>query len=141
MNSPSPHSPSHRSGLARLSVVLLALLLAAAVGWEARAEKPKKPRRASRSKKAVAEAVAETAPVAVAEPEAAAEPAPSPAAAEEERAASVQAEASASAHPTRRKPQSIDAPVVPVVSSNVSEEAKAEEKPKRAGWWQRKGFF
>ncbi|TIV45646.1 MAG: hypothetical protein E5V88_33610 [Mesorhizobium sp.] len=51
------------------------------------------------------------------------------------------AEAPVNAHPTRRKPQSIDAPVVPVVSSNLSQEAKAEEKPKRAGWWQRKGFF
>ena len=52
-----------------------------------------------------------------------------------------EAEPAANAHPTRRKPQSIDAPVVPVVSSNVSDEAKAEDKPKRAGWWQRKGFF
>ncbi|TIR97254.1 MAG: hypothetical protein E5X14_30055, partial [Mesorhizobium sp.] len=56
-------------------------------------------------------------------------------------AAPSEAEASVNAHPTRRKPQSIDTPAVPVVSSNVSEEAKTEEKPKRAGWWQRKGFF
>ncbi|RWF50801.1 MAG: hypothetical protein EOS66_20890, partial [Mesorhizobium sp.] len=55
--------------------------------------------------------------------------------------AAAEAEPAANAHPTRRKPQSIDAPVVPVVSSNVSEEAKTEDKPKRAGWWQRKGFF
>ena len=55
--------------------------------------------------------------------------------------AATEAEPAANAHPTRRKPQSIDAPVVPVVSSNVSDEAKAEDKPKRAGWWQRKGFF
>ncbi|RUX12516.1 hypothetical protein EOA27_19945 [Mesorhizobium sp. M2A.F.Ca.ET.037.01.1.1] len=77
----------------------------------------------------VSESVAEAqvAPVAV-EPEPAA-------------AAAAEAEPAANAHPTRRKPQSIDAPVVPVVSSNVSEEAKAEDKPKRAGWWQRKGFF
>jgi len=55
--------------------------------------------------------------------------------------ASTEAEPAANAHPTRRKPQPVDAPVVPVVSSNVSDEAKAEDKPKRAGWWQRKGFF
>ncbi|RAZ73395.1 ribonuclease E/G [Mesorhizobium atlanticum] len=108
-------------------------------------EKPKKPRR-SRAKKAAEEAVAETvsepvaeaqvAPVAV-EPEPAhAAPEPAPAA-----PAATEAEPAANAHPTRRKPQSIDAPVVPVVSSNVSDEAKAEDKPKRAGWWQRKGFF
>ena len=50
-------------------------------------------------------------------------------------------EAPANVRPTRRKPVAIDAPVVPVVSSTVADEAKAEEKPKRAGWWQRKGFF
>ncbi|RWM34882.1 Rne/Rng family ribonuclease [Mesorhizobium sp.] len=98
-------------------------------------EKPKKPRRASRSKKAVEAAVAETAP----------EPAAAPEVAEPELAAAASAptgaEAPVNAHPTRRKPQSIDAPVVPIVSSSLSEEAKAEEKPKRAGWWQRKGFF
>ena len=79
----------------------------------------------------VSEPVAETqvAPVA-------AEPEPVAAA-----PAASEAEPAANAHPTRRKPQSIDAPVVPVVSSTVSDEAKAEEKPKRAGWWQRKGFF
>ncbi|RWM05861.1 MAG: Rne/Rng family ribonuclease [Mesorhizobium sp.] len=101
----------------------------------AEAEKPKKPRRASRAKKAVAATVAETAP----------EPAAAPEVAEPELAAAASAptgaEAPVNAHPTRRKPQSIDAPVVPVVSSSLSEEAKAEEKPKRAGWWQRKGFF
>ncbi|TIO88640.1 MAG: ribonuclease E/G, partial [Mesorhizobium sp.] len=105
----------------------------------AETEKPKKPRRAPRSKKAVEETVSEKAP----EP-AAGLPA-EPAAAEPELAAAAaapsEAEASVNAHPTRRKPQSIDTPAVPVVSSNVSEEAKTEEKPKRAGWWQRKGFF
>ncbi|WP_254633824.1 ribonuclease E/G [Mesorhizobium sp. GbtcB19] len=99
------------------------------------AEKPKKPRR-SRAKKATEETVAET----VSEPVAEAQVAP--AAVEPVAAAPApEAEPAANAHPTRRKPQSIDAPVVPVVSSNVSEEAKTEEKPKRAGWWQRKGFF
>ncbi|PBB85653.1 MULTISPECIES: ribonuclease E/G [unclassified Mesorhizobium] len=100
------------------------------------ADKTKKPRRAPRAKKAAAAAVVD----AVAEPVA---EVPAPAAAEPEPvlAASAAAEAEAPAHPTRRRPQSIDAPAVPVVSSNVSEEAKAEDKPKRAGWWQRKGFF
>ncbi|RWH70416.1 ribonuclease E/G [Mesorhizobium sp.] len=101
-------------------------------------EKPKKPRR-SRAKKAAEEAVAETVSEPVAEAQVApvtAEPEPAPAA-----SAATEAEPAANPHPTRRKPQSIDAPVVPVVSSNVSEEAKAEDRPKRAGWWQRKGFF
>ncbi|TIR15628.1 MAG: Rne/Rng family ribonuclease [Mesorhizobium sp.] len=101
-------------------------------------EKPKKPRR-SRAKKAAEEAVAET----VSEPVAEAQVAP--VAVEPEQAAAApaaaEAEPAVNPHQTRRKPQSIDAPVVPVVSSNVSEEAKTEDKPKRAGWWQRKGFF
>ncbi|MDX8480939.1 Rne/Rng family ribonuclease [Mesorhizobium sp. VK24D] len=105
----------------------------------AETEKPKKQRRGSRAKKAVEAAVSETAPEPAAEPSAAPTVAePEPAA---EASATAEAEAPVNAHPTRRKPQSIDAPVVPVVSSNVSDEAKAEEKPKRAGWWQRKGFF
>ena len=110
-------------------------------------EKPKKPRRASRSKKAAAEAVAETASETPVLDTAAAEPVAEAAAVavEEEHpvavVAATEAEAPTSAHPTRRKPQSIDAPVAPVVSSSVTDEAKAEEKPKRAGWWQRKGFF
>ncbi|RWL41809.1 MAG: ribonuclease E/G [Mesorhizobium sp.] len=108
-------------------------------------EKPKKPRR-SRAKKAAEEAVAETVSEPVAEAQVApvaVEPEPAPAAPEPAPAAlaATEAEPAANAHPTRRKPQSIDAPVVPVVSSNVSDEAKAEDKPKRAGWWQRKGFF
>ncbi|SFO59780.1 ribonuclease E [Mesorhizobium sp. NFR06] len=102
------------------------------------AKKPKKPRR-SRAKKAAEETVAET----VSEPLAAAQVAP--VAAEPEPAAAApaaaEAEPAANAHPTRRKPQPVDAPVVPVVSSSVSDEAKTEDKPKRAGWWQRKGFF
>ena len=82
----------------------------------------------------LAETVAEIAAAAAVEDSAPAEvPAAVAPAAEEE--------ASASARPTRRKPVAIDVPVVPVVSSTVADEAKAEEKPKRAGWWQRKGFF
>ncbi|WP_322419043.1 Rne/Rng family ribonuclease [Mesorhizobium huakuii] len=102
-------------------------------------EKPKKPRRAAKPKKAAAEAVAEATVV-----EAAAEtPVETPVAAAEETAAAPVAEEPAKARPSRRKPAAIDAPVVPVVSSTVASEpeAKTEEKPKRAGWWQRKGFF
>ncbi|MBZ9759397.1 ribonuclease E/G [Mesorhizobium sp. CA8] len=104
------------------------------------AAKPKKPRR-SRAKKAAEETVTETVSEPVAEAQVApvaVEPEPEPTAA---APAATEAELATSAHPTRRKPQSVDAPVVPVVSSNVSDEAKAEDKPKRAGWWQRKGFF
>ncbi|TPL51151.1 Rne/Rng family ribonuclease [Mesorhizobium sp. B2-4-6] len=99
-------------------------------------EKPKKPRR-SRAKKVAEEAAAET----VSEPVAEAQVASVAAEPEPVAAAASEAEPAAGAHPTRRKPQSVDAPVVPVVSSNVSDEAKAEDKPKRGGWWQRKGFF
>ncbi|MDX8434226.1 Rne/Rng family ribonuclease [Mesorhizobium abyssinicae] len=101
-------------------------------------DKPKKPKRASRSKKAVeavaAETVAEVVTEAPVKDPAPVEPAPAataPAASEEE----------ASVRSNRRKPAAVDAPVVPVISSSVSDEAKAEDKPKRAGWWQRKGFF
>ncbi len=101
------------------------------------AEKPKK-KRASRAKKAVADVTAEAATEAA--PEASVEPAPvadapvvaEPVVAEEEPA---------KARPSRRKAVAADTPVTPVVSSTVADEAKTEEKPKRAGWWQRKGFF
>ncbi|BCG88704.1 ribonuclease E [Mesorhizobium sp. 113-3-9] len=102
-------------------------------------EKPKKPRRAAKPKKAAAEAAVETAVV-----EAAVEtPAEAPAAVAEEPAIAAVKEQPSKARPSRRKPAAIDAPVVPVVSSTVASEpeAKTEEKPKRAGWWQRKGFF
>lgn len=108
----------------------------AAANDDAPAEKPKK-KRASRAKKAVAEVSAETAaevpataPVEEVAPAKVETPAP---------VAPVEEEAPA--RPTRRKAVAADTPVVPVVSSSVADEAKAEEKPKRAGWWQRKGFF
>jgi ribonuclease E len=96
-------------------------------------EKPKKPRRAAKPKKAAADVVAE-APSA--EVEAFAE---SPAPVSEEAAAA--AVETPKVRPSRRKPVPVDAPVVPIVSSTVVDEAKTEEKPKRAGWWQKKGFF
>uniref|UniRef100_UPI001783F16F Rne/Rng family ribonuclease n=1 Tax=Mesorhizobium mediterraneum TaxID=43617 RepID=UPI001783F16F len=98
------------------------------------AEKPKKPRRAAKPKKAAADVVAETP---VAEPETSAgAPAPVP---EETAVAAV--DEKPKVRPSRRKPVPVDAPVEPIVSSTVAEEEKTEEKPKRAGWWQRKGFF
>lgn len=108
----------------------------AAANDDAPAEKPKK-KRASRAKKAVAEVSAET----VAEVPATA-PVEEVAPAKVETPAPVApSEEEAPARPTRRKAVAADTPVVPVVSSSVADEAKAEEKPKRAGWWQRKGFF
>ncbi|MER8484388.1 Rne/Rng family ribonuclease [Mesorhizobium sp. M1322] len=97
-------------------------------------EKPKKPRRAAKPKKAAADVIAETP---VAEPETSTEaPAPVP---EETAVAAV--DDKPKVRPSRRKPVPVDAPVEPIVSSTVAEEEKTEEKPKRAGWWQRKGFF
>ncbi|RWM43038.1 MAG: ribonuclease E/G, partial [Mesorhizobium sp.] len=90
------------------------------------AEKPKKPRRAAKPKKAAADVVAETP---VAEPEISAEaPAPVP---EETVVATV--DEKPNVRPSRRKPVPVDAPVEPIVSSTVAEEEKTEEKPKRAG--------
>ena len=101
-------------------------------------EKPKKPRRAAKPKKAAAEIVAET-PVAEIASETSAE-IQAPVSGETAEAAT---DETPKARSSRRKPASVEATVVPVVSSNVAEEpeAKTEEKPKRAGWWQRKGFF
>jgi len=100
-------------------------------------EKPKKPRRAAKPKKAAAEAVAEPTVV-----EAVAEAPEPPAAVVDEPVAAI-VEDAPKARPSRRKPAAADTPVTPVVSSTVEDEpaAKTEDKPKRAGWWQRKGFF
>lgn len=103
------------------------------------AEKPKKPRRVAKPKKAAAETAAAT----VADVTSAA-PA-EPLAPVSEEIAVVASDETPKARPSRRKPAPVDAPIVPVVSSTVADEAKTEEKteekPKRAGWWQRKGFF
>ncbi|MCZ8545388.1 Rne/Rng family ribonuclease [Mesorhizobium qingshengii] len=105
------------------------------------AEKPKKPRRAAKPKKAAAAAVAEATSIEAAE-EAPIEAPVAVAVADETVVAAVE-EKPSKARPSRRKPAVVDAPVVPVVSSIVVDEpeAKTEDKPKRAGWWQRKGFF
>ncbi len=99
-------------------------------------EPPKKPRRASRAKKAVpAETVsAADEPVAAAvEPESA-KPEPAPAAAD------IVVEDGETARPSRRKPASSE-PAVAVVSSTPPEGERVSEQPKRSGWWQRKSFF
>ncbi|WP_144223738.1 ribonuclease E/G [Mesorhizobium amorphae] len=103
---------------------------------EAPAEKPKKPRRTAKSKKAEA-AAAEAAVVEVTTETAAdivVEPAPSEA---------KDAPAGKKPRASRRKAASAETPAAPVVSSTTAAEAEeaAEEKPKRGGWWQRKGFF
>jgi ribonuclease E len=104
-----------------------------AVPEVAAVEPPKKPRRASRAKKAVAEAASQAAdePVA-AEPEA---PQPEPAAA-------VETAADDGERASRRKPASSE-PAVAVVSSTPPEGKiePASDQPKRSGWWQRKSFF
>ncbi|MER8614557.1 ribonuclease E/G [Mesorhizobium sp. M0435] len=109
-------------------------------------EKPKKPRRAAKPKKAAAEAVAEVAGAETSAAEAAAVASGETAAPVRQETEVAAAKETQKARPSRRKPAPVDAPVVPVVSSIVpdeakTEEAKAEDKPKRAGWWQRKGFF
>lgn len=103
---------------------------------EAPAEKPKKPRRTAKSKKAEA-AAAEAAVVEVTTETAAdivVEPAPSEA---------KDAPAGKKPRASRRKVASAETPAAPVVSSTTAAEAEeaVEEKPKRGGWWQRKGFF
>jgi ribonuclease E len=109
------------------------------------AETPKKPRRAARPKKAAAEeAPAPTADVSTETP--ADTPVVEAAAVEPVEAKPAKPRAS------RRKPAAAAAEIAatPVVSSTVADaptevaektEEKADDKPKRAGWWQRKGFF
>ena len=51
-------------------------------------------------------------------------------------------EADEKQRPTRRRPDAdVGQPVVPVVSSTGPEEQAVEERPKKAGWWQRRSFF
>lgn len=104
-------------------------------------EKPKKPRRTAKPKKAAAEVVTKPAPAIETAPETPVEVAAS--AAEETPATPAEEPVAKAPRASRRKPAAVDAPVVPVVSSTVDEQPaeKTEEKPKRAGWWQRKGFF
>ncbi|WP_315923355.1 ribonuclease E/G [Mesorhizobium sp. SP-1A] len=111
-------------------------------GSDTPAEKPKKPRRTTRSKKAAADAraaevVAEPAPEGPAPETPASKAEEAPDAAEAPKARRTRRKAAPAAEPA--------AVAEPVVSSTVTSdeqgEQAAEEKPKRAGWWQRKGFF
>ena len=89
-----------------------------------------KPRRAPRKRKAAAKS----------EDDATAEvPAPAPVEAAPEPAE----EAPAPRRASRRKTEASadEAPAEPKVMSTVTDEAPAEEKPKKGGWWQRRGFF
>jgi ribonuclease E len=111
-----------------------------AAAAEATEAKPKKPRR-SRAKKAE-EAQATPAEAPVAEVAVAANEAPAA-----DDASAAEAEPAADApkpRASRRKPAAPAAAEAPVVvSSTLTERGAepAEEKPKRVGWWQRKGFF
>ena len=105
---------------------------------EAAPAKPKRARRSTKAKKEEA-AAAETAPAEAVTNEFAAEPAAvvaeAPAAAEEPVAEAPAVEAPA--RPSRRRPAE-EAPAEPVL---ISSAPGAEQKPKKAGWWQKKGFF
>jgi len=116
---------------------------AAAVG-----EQPKKPRRAARPKKAKAEEVAEAAGFAesaIAEPEAVAvqaEEKPKKPRASRRKTAEPAEAAAAPAEAPETAEEKPAAPVVKLVSSTGEEETEStDEKPKKAGWWQRKSFF
>ena len=102
-------------------------------------EKPKKPRRTARAKKAAVEPETE-APAAPVE-DAAEEPPATEAAVE----TAAKEKKPAKPRASRRKTVA-EAATAPVVSSTVAEvpadtAESTEEKPKRVGWWQRKGFF
>jgi ribonuclease E len=106
------------------------------------ADKPKKPRRATRSKKAAASTESASEPAT--EHQAEATPAVEKGAAAQPSEAEAAKTETAKPRPSRRKPAAAAAPAEPVVSSTVvgeTEATAAEGKPKRGGWWQRKGFF
>ncbi len=99
--------------------------------------------RASRKKAEPKAAVAVEAPAEVVEEakpaEVAPAPAPAVAAVEEAPAATEEAEA---AKPARANRGAAVSSSDPVVTSNAPEKpAEGDEKPKKAGWWQRRGFF
>jgi ribonuclease E len=112
-------------------------------------DEPKKPRRASRAKKVrtdeAVEATAFTDSVIAAEPAAIAveaEEKPKKPRASRRKAAEPAELAAAPAEAPETAEQAPAAPVVKLVSSTGEEKTEdAEEKPKKAGWWQRKSFF
>ena len=102
-------------------------------------EKPKRPRRAAKPKKAVAE----TAEAVTVEDAVTVEPEQT-----EQSVTSLPepgAEVEKPASRSRRKPGAPIASgeaIVAIVSTDAEETAKAaEDKPKKAGWWQRRSFF
>ncbi len=130
------------------------------------AEKPKRARRAPRAKKPKADDAAAEVSVEASEPVVAKEAVPAAGAAQPNGAAEHEAPAEpptpvetpmpveslapveAPARPSRarRKPAAAaEGPAAPVVSSVAAKDdevnSSGEEKPKRAGWWQRKSFF
>ncbi|MFK0330454.1 ribonuclease E/G [Rhizobium sp. NPDC090275] len=102
-----------------------------------------KPKRARRSRKAspVEEPVveAEVAPAAEAAPVAEAAPAAEPEVAE--ASADLAAPAEEEAKPVRANRGANVASSEPTVKSSTAEAADGDGKPKKAGWWQRRGFF
>ncbi len=102
-----------------------------------------KPKRARRSRKAspVEEPVVETevAPAAEAEPVAEAAPAAEPEVTE--ASADLAAPAEEEAKPVRANRGANVASSEPTVKSSTTEAADGDGKPKKAGWWQRRGFF
>ena len=115
--------------------------------------KPKKaPRRSAKAKKAEAETAAAEAPVVevgaeTAAPEAKAKPekkAAKPRAPRRKAAAAPAEEEVVSEAPTTEAPAAAPvAPATPVVTSVVEADTgeSSDAKPKKGGWWQRKGFF
>jgi ribonuclease E len=107
---------------------------------ETPAEKPKRARRASK-RVAAAEEPGKTVTQAA---DAEMLPEPPPAAAEETVPAPLEEQA-AKPRPSRRRAVAAEAAPVPeptVVSSSANtNEAEQPAKPRKAGWWQRKGFF
>ncbi|QKK24173.1 Rne/Rng family ribonuclease [Rhizobium hidalgonense] len=111
---------------------------AAAVEGAAVVTEDLKPARGRGRRKAAAapveEPVAETAPTAVAEPELAVAAA--------DLGTPVQEEAQEEAKPVRANRESNITSSEPTVKSTRAENAEGEDgKPKKAGWWQRRGFF
>jgi len=108
-------------------------------------EPPAKPKRARRSR---AKAVEETTADEAARSEIEAQPAPVVAAAEAAPAEPEVAEASADleepAKPARANRDISRIASEPVIKSSSTKEAATDEdaeKPKKGGWWQRRGFF
>jgi len=128
--------PSSESGAE--TVAEAAVVVEATEDAVVEAEEPVKPKRARRSSKASMAAQTEAPEETVSarlESTAAAEP-------EVHVPAADVVEQAEPARPSRRKPES-GAPAIPVVVSTLpqDEAPKADEQPKKAGWWQRRSFF